>query len=73
MLKVRRTLALQQLSELKGPPSVGLHDTPRQALDEHLGFTSATARGLHEEVDDLDKRIARTSTAITSGESLLVN
>ncbi|VDB99541.1 unnamed protein product [Peniophora sp. CBMAI 1063] len=56
-----KTLTLQQLSELKGAPSVGLHDTPRQALDEHLGLTSVTVRGLHGEVDDLDKRIAQMS------------
>lgn len=59
-LTSNRTLALQQISELKGAPSVGLHDTPRQALDEHLGLTSMTVKGLHGEVDDLDKRIART-------------
>jgi hypothetical protein len=50
-----RTIALQQLSELQPAPSVELHDTPRESIDEHLGLT----RSGREEVDDLDRELAR--------------
>ncbi|KAG6841214.1 hypothetical protein C0991_000660 [Blastosporella zonata] len=50
-----RTTALQQLQELPGAPSVGMHDVPRQSIGAHLGFR-------HDQVerrDDLDIKLAQ--------------
>ncbi|EGO02405.1 hypothetical protein SERLA73DRAFT_178334 [Serpula lacrymans var. lacrymans S7.3] len=53
-----RTTALEQLSELAGPPSVGMHDVPRQSLGHHLGFRGDTDS---EATDELDERLAQYS------------
>ncbi|KAG6828309.1 hypothetical protein H0H92_008424 [Tricholoma furcatifolium] len=50
-----RTTALQQLQELPGAPSVGMHDVPRHSIGEHLGF-----RHEHlERRDSLDVKLAQ--------------
>ena len=52
---VLRVLALQQLSELKCAPSVGMHDVPRESLGQHLGFRKDEEEGR----DELDEHLAR--------------
>ncbi|TRM68856.1 hypothetical protein BD626DRAFT_392509 [Schizophyllum amplum] len=53
-----KEIALKNLDLIKGPPSVQMHDTPRQSLGEHLKVTPQS-----EEDDDkrdvLDKRLAQ--------------
>ncbi|KAG6879027.1 hypothetical protein C0992_005777, partial [Termitomyces sp. T32_za158] len=50
-----RTTALQQLQQLPGAPSVGMHDVPRQGIGEHLGFRYDPA----ERQDNLDIKLAQ--------------
>ncbi|KAG6917569.1 hypothetical protein DXG01_002038 [Tephrocybe rancida] len=50
-----RTTALQQLQELAGAPSVGMHDVPRQSIGDHLGFRNDEM----ERRDDLDIKLAQ--------------
>ena len=50
-----RITALEQLSQLPGAPSVGMHDVPRQSVGEHLGFGKDDDLGR----DELDDRLAR--------------
>ncbi|KNZ72672.1 Histone deacetylase clr6, partial [Termitomyces sp. J132] len=50
-----RTTALQQLQELTGAPSVGMHDVPRQSIGEHLGFRYDQT----ERRDNLDIKLAQ--------------
>ena len=52
-----RITALEQLSQLPGTPSVGMHDVPRQSVGEHLGFGKDDDLGR----DELDDRLARKS------------
>jgi histone deacetylase 1/2 len=52
-----RTTALEQLQELNFAPSVQMQDVPRESLSHHLGFR----KDHHEERDELDKKLARTS------------
>ncbi|KAG5653375.1 hypothetical protein H0H81_000876 [Sphagnurus paluster] len=54
--KVRIT-ALEQLQELISAPSVGMHDVPRESLNEHLGFGND---------DELDTRLARACHLFSS-------
>ncbi|KAI0315160.1 histone deacetylase complex, catalytic component RPD3, partial [Amylostereum chailletii] len=56
-----KCMALRQLAELQPAPSVGLHDVPRESLDRHLGFTEP---GTSKETDELDERLARTSSHV---------
>lgn len=51
-----RENALEQLSRLKGPPSVQMQDVPRESLAQHLGLgkDDETAK------DELDEELART-------------
>ncbi|KAF9255973.1 histone deacetylase RPD3 [Marasmius fiardii PR-910] len=50
-----RAIALEQLRELEGAPSVGIHDTPRESLATHLGF----GKDDNEKRDELDERLAQ--------------
>ncbi|KAL0573097.1 hypothetical protein V5O48_008868 [Marasmius crinis-equi] len=50
-----RAIALEQLRELEGAPSVGMHDTPRESLGAHFGFGKDEA----ERRDELDERLAQ--------------
>lgn len=50
-----RTTALEQLQELSHAPSVGIHETPRESLGEHLGF----GKDEYEDKDELDERLAQ--------------
>ncbi|KJA29569.1 hypothetical protein HYPSUDRAFT_31491 [Hypholoma sublateritium FD-334 SS-4] len=50
-----REAALEQLQQLKGPPSVQMHDVPRESIGEHLGFGKDGDEGR----DELDDRLAQ--------------
>lgn len=54
-----RETTLKHLSELRPAPSVGLQDVPSESVGDHLGFKQP-----REEVDDLDRRLARKLLAI---------
>ncbi|KAH7906117.1 hypothetical protein BJ138DRAFT_1072084 [Hygrophoropsis aurantiaca] len=54
--KVRRT-ALQQLAQIGGPPSVGMHDVPRQSVGRHLGLGDQDEEG--DQADELDRKLAQ--------------
>jgi len=49
-----RTTALEQLQSLIHAPSVGMHDVPRDAVGEHMGFKDEVLKR-----DDLDERLAQ--------------
>lgn len=55
LIHPHRTTALKQLQELDGPPSVQMHDVPRESVKEHLGFGKDDEEGR----DELDDRLAR--------------
>ena len=57
-----RITALEQLSQLPGAPSVGMHDVPRQGVGEHLGFGKDDDLGR----DELDDRLARKAFFLPS-------
>ena len=61
-----RITALEQLSQLPGAPSVGMHDVPRQSVGEHLGFGKDDDLGR----DELDDRLARELLSFPSISSL---
>ena len=46
---------MEQLQQLKGPPSVQMHDVPRESVGEHLGF----GKDGDDRQDALDDRLAR--------------
>lgn len=53
---VKRIAVLEQLHQLKGPPSVQMQDVPRESIGEHLGFGFTEGeRGR----DELDGQLAR--------------
>ncbi|KAF8179244.1 histone deacetylase RPD3 [Pholiota molesta] len=52
-----RANALQQLTELEHAPSVQIQDTPRESVQQHLGF----GRDEEEGRDELDERLAQHS------------
>jgi histone deacetylase 1/2 len=64
MLPTREN-ALQQISELTGAPSVGMHDVPRESVGEHLGFGKDEEEGR----DELDERLAREPHSILAAHS----
>ncbi|KAF8180206.1 histone deacetylase RPD3 [Pholiota molesta] len=49
-----RVAVLEQLQQLKGPPSVQMQDVPRESVGEHLGFGKD-----EERQDELDDRLAQ--------------
>jgi histone deacetylase 1/2 len=56
-------VALAQLQELDGPPSVQLQDVPRESVGRHLGFK----REKRDVKDELDERLARKGIFIAQG------
>ncbi|EGO20458.1 hypothetical protein SERLADRAFT_452574 [Serpula lacrymans var. lacrymans S7.9] len=56
-----RTTALEQLGALPGPPSVGMHDVPRESLGQHLGYWDD---GDENSRNELDERLAQYSRLV---------
>ncbi|KAF8967453.1 hypothetical protein BDZ97DRAFT_1803400 [Flammula alnicola] len=52
-----REVALEQLQQLQGPPSVQMQDVPKTSVGEHLGFGKDEEEGR----DELDDRLAQHS------------
>ncbi len=51
-LNRNRETALQQLSEIQGAPSVGLHDVPRESVGQHIGLMTNDDTLSRDELDD---------------------
>lgn len=67
-LRLIRTKALKQLSELQPAPSVGMHDVPRESVGHHLGF----AKDEEEGRDSLDASVARESHHVSRRLLMLI-